>query len=562
MPTIWKQIIMVLLLCFLLAACANVEPKPRPAADMMREAVAVFFEKDSYENIVADEFASVTEIEIGIRELRFFVFDKYEGSVKADELYGPVDDVGFLEDFPNLKRLKLSIPYTLEGLEQISRLQNLEFLGLEYIDMDHSCLSELKKLSRLSVALGWKNEALYQYITTLPLRPKLSLSLYIHKNGPGDDRRNENERFRQIAALTNVTNLYLSTWSGTNLDLAPLAGLRKLSRLHLEMYGEYECTDSLAGLTNLTYLKMDFEGETLRLAPFRELINLEELELFLNGQAIEFSCFEKMAALKFLDISFYGGTPDYAPFAGLTGLNTLFLSPNTPQSFATMPTLPAVEYLNVGGAEDLNFLSSFPAIKELSARVNTSQQNIELNLMGLKHASELEQLRLRLYNRRIKEPVQGAESQEMPDESRVGVWLALEGLESCQKLEEIYISHIRLRSLEALRYLKGLHSLTLSNNEITKIDTLRGLDNLVYLSLDDNKIVDISPLTGNAGIETISLCRNPLDVAVVRSVLPTLPSLIGYNDDNYETSAWMKENLPDVQSVTDDICNHDNDEYK
>jgi protein phosphatase 1 regulatory subunit 7 len=109
------------------------------------------------------------------------------------------------------------------------------------------------------------------------------------------------------------------------------------------------------------------------------------------------------------------------------------------------------------------------------------------------------------------------------------------GLEGCTALEELYLSHNGIATLEGLATLTGLKVLDVSSNRLTAIQGIAALSQLEDLWLNDNGIVGLedvaaalSPVAGT--LTTLYLANNPASKEAgykpaMRAALPALTQL-------------------------------------
>ena len=84
----------------------------------------------------------------------------------------------------------------------------------------------------------------------------------------------------------------------------------------------------------------------------------------------------------------------------------------------------------------------------------------------------------------------------------------LTGIEHCVNLEELYLRHNEMTSINPIGELTNLRKLDLSENRIVDISPLSRLTNLEWLNLWINQIDKISPLSGLTNLQWLSLGHN------------------------------------------------------
>jgi hypothetical protein len=125
-------------------------------------------------------------------------------------------------------------------------------------------------------------------------------------------------------------------------------------------------------------------------------------------------------------------------------------------------------------------------------------------------------------------------------------------LESVFKLT---MSHMGIRTIEALSSCPNLTELDLSSNHISRISGLESLKQLKKLILADNEIARIEGLDGLTSLETVHLQGNKLanlDDAQRLAKLPCLRTLRLHNNPICDHPAYwsaMRRMVPDVRSL-------------
>jgi len=125
-----------------------------------------------------------------------------------------------------------------------------------------------------------------------------------------------------LIPLAGLKNLESLTLAGTSdRDLTPLIGLTNLKSLHVTASSVSDLTP-LAGLTNLELLDLTNSSSVDDLTPLTRLMSLEELKL--TGTSV--SNLAPIAGLRSLRLLHLGFVKDLTPLARLKTLNELYVS--------------------------------------------------------------------------------------------------------------------------------------------------------------------------------------------------------------------------------------------
>ncbi|KAK5824639.1 hypothetical protein PVK06_019420 [Gossypium arboreum] len=118
------------------------------------------------------------------------------------------------------------------------------------------------------------------------------------------------------------------------------------------------------------------------------------------------------------------------------------------------------------------------------------------------------------------------------------------GLEECNALEEIYLSHNGIAKTEGLSKLVNLRVLDVSSNKLTSVDDIQNLTRLEDLWLNDNRIESLEDIAeGVSGsrekLTTIYLENNPCAQspnynATLKQIFPNIQQI----DSEGKTGFW------------------------
>ncbi len=158
----------------------------------------------------------------------------------------------------------------------------------------------------------------------------------------------------------NLETIRLTVNRGITTDLAPLAGLTKLTSI--QMRGTITDLSPLAGLTLLTDLELNIS--TSDLSPLSGLTSLTTLKL--SGPISDISALASLTSLTTLELS--GPISDISALASLNSLTKLYLYPEHSFSdLSPMASLTSLDWLVVGRSSisDLNPIGNLPRLREI-----------------------------------------------------------------------------------------------------------------------------------------------------------------------------------------------------
>ena len=296
-----------------------------------------------------------------------------------------------------------------------------------------------------------------------------------------------------------------NTWvnSNTITDISPLAGLTKLTELHLY---DNAITDisPLAGLTKLTTLYL--LGNTITdISPLAGLTKLTKLYLYDNA------------------------ITDISPLTELTNLTVLDLWNN-----AITDISPLLENTGLGKGDTLN-VGENPLNNESIYAVITLRDR---GIKGLPRPSDMTvsipdpNLRFAIEKATDKGPgdiitvydmswVSNYRLGGLRNDAIGGLGISdLTGLEFATRLTELYLFSNTISDISSLAKLTKLRVLNLRDNAVSDISPFAGLTHLDTLNLSNNRISDISPLVGLTHLQELYLQGNTItDISLLCSLL-------------------------------------------
>ena len=294
---------------------------------------------------------------------------------------------------------------------------------------------------------------------------------YLNLGGQGTANNNRVSNFSPLARLTNLT---LDLSQSSLSDVAPLAGLKSLTRLILRSNNISDVAP-LAGLTNLTGLTLT-NNNISDVSPLAGLTNLTQL--WLGGNNIS----------------------DMLPLANLKSLTNLSLTVNNTLDVSLLASFKNLTVLGLSG-DNISDVSPLANLKNLT-NLHFSGDNISdvSPLANLKNLTNLS--------------IQGNISDVAP-------------LAKLKNLHSLDLTFNNISDVAPLANLKNLTILTLTGNNISDVSPLANLKNLHVLNLTFNNISDVAPLLAfGPGTESsrmgLDLGINPLSDASINTHIPAL----------------------------------------
>jgi Leucine-rich repeat (LRR) protein len=289
-------------------------------------------------------------------------------------------------------------------------------------------------------------------------------------------------------------------------NLAPLAGLPKISRLGLRRFDD-NWPQNFQGQFNLSDLNSVSDEIThLYLADFNlaDILFIERLpqlrELFISDYRLERSRLTDISALERIanpagiqKLVFENqGIEDISPLAQMEGLIFLKLAGLQVSDLTPISQLSTLETL-VANSNQIRDLRPLATLENL--------WNLELQNNLIDDLSPLSQLPLRrlfLNNNQIVD---------------------LAPLSGLQNLYELYLHDNLIAEIGALSELSALQFLNLQNNQIVDLAPLSGLSKLELLELSGNRIADLSHLSKLLQLGFLGLSENNIvDISPLASL--------------------------------------------
>ena len=313
-----------------------------------------------------------------------------------------------------------------------------------------------------------------------------------------------------LASLASLRYLYLSGQRGGRLDrratwdLAPLAGLRSLTSLHLTRTAISDLAP-LAGITSLTSLGLSLNAisNLANVASLARLPSLTALYLYSSGVA-ELGPIAGMTQLTHLDLG-HNGISDLAPLAGLTSLTWLRLVGNQVADLGPLAGLTALEtlHLTTNRISDLGPLAGLTSLTNLYLLDNRVADLRPLAGLGSLTTLELDR------NEIVElPPLAGLKSLATLDLSHNDI-AELGPLADLESLTTLDLSHNDIAELGPLADLESLTTLDLSHNEVAEV-AVAGLGSLAHIDLSVNQIEELGSLAGLESLATLNLSHNEL----------------------------------------------------
>jgi Leucine-rich repeat (LRR) protein len=141
-------------------------------------------------------------------------------------------------------------------------------------------------------------------------------------------------------------------------------------------------------------------------------------------------------------------------------------------------------------------------------------------------------------------------------------------LEKFGNLKFLAINKAGLTSLDNFPVLPQLIHLDLSHNSLTgNLKPLTKLTNLMHLDLSHNKISDLSHLSSLKSLSTLvslNLFENPIETSPtyrsqIFSLIPSLRSLDGCDENDEDISVSCDEDLEDISSLSEELLSSSSD---
>ncbi|MDP6635788.1 MAG: DVUA0089 family protein [Phycisphaerae bacterium] len=278
-------------------------------------------------------------------------------------------------------------------------------------------------------------------------------------------------------------------------DVTPLAGLTKLTRLHLE-HNNIVNIAPLAGLVNLDGLYLD-DNQISDITPLAGLTEL--LGLYLEDNLI--SNVAPLAGLPKLDGLFLGGNQitNIAPLGSLTTLTSLSLEDNNVSNLSPLAGLTDMVMLELGG-NNISNLTPLTSLTKLTWLGLSTNQIVDITPVGALTGL----LQLNVANNQIAN---------------------ITAVSTLVEMMVLYARFNQISDITPVLSLPDLWQLDLGGNLINAAPSLLGLTRLDYVWLDDNRFTDISSLADMTILDDLWLGDNYLYLGPGSSATPVIAGL-------------------------------------
>ncbi|KAH9753639.1 Receptor-like protein 13 [Citrus sinensis] len=462
-----------------------------------------------------------------------------------------------------------------EGLERLSRLNNLKMLNLSENSFNNSILSSLTHLSSLrSLNLFWNRlEGSIDFKEFDSLRDLEEL----------DIGANKIDKFVVSKGLSKLKSLDLSGIKLNRSILSSLTVFSSLRELHLRDIGFKGTFDVrglerlsnltildlshnlfnnsilsfVARLSSLTSLDLSYNGleGSINIKEFDSLSNLEELDM--RGNEIDnfevpqgYRGLRKLKSLYLSNVKIRDGSKLLQSMGSLPSLNTLYLKHNNFTGTATTTTQELHNFTNLeystlsGSSLHISLLQSiaslFPSLKNLS--MSYCEVNGVVRGQGFPHFKSLEHLnmeRARIAPNTSFLQIIGESTPSLKYLSLSDFTLSTNssrildrGLCSLMHLQELYKVNNDLRgSLPwCVANMTSLRILDVSSNQLTgsiASSPLAHLTSIEELHLSDNHFripISLEPLFNHSRLKIFDAENNELNAEITESYSLTTPN--------------------------------------
>lgn len=488
----------------------EVDNRRLPRSDFFRSIAEYIWDKD-YRNITAEEYASLSAIEINKEEktIEFYLAgDEEAQSVSYRSDYGM--DLADLASFPGLQWISVDDDLEkgdLDGLEQLYGIHtenNLE----EYLDIiphpeyitdltivdsflarNLSGLESFPALEYLYVEYGYLEDisALSQF-TGLT---ELSLS---------DCSRVTD--FTPLMSLTGLASLNINSSSLKSIDF--IKNMPLLNNLSVEA-DQLANLDALKECPDLTYLYL-YLDDNYNLHDYSvvgELENLSELVLEMSWgwhPDLVMPSFEKLTKLQYLSLK---NARDLSPLEDATGLTYLALENCSGGGLESIASLQALEALVINDfsnyTESLEPLTRIPGLTLLSLEDTSIFGNIEeiFGIPTLQH----------LY---LDDCQVGMDFDKIPDNSSL-LTLSLNGITILEDPTYNNGGEVSLSGHDDIfDHFPNLTSLYVASLGLNNIDFVEKLPYLQYLDITDNNVTSLKPLESLSDFQVVWCGKNTI----------------------------------------------------
>ncbi|MFH0909910.1 MAG: sigma-70 family RNA polymerase sigma factor [Planctomycetota bacterium] len=455
----------------------------------------------------------------------------HEADIRERPKTGPID-ISPLQKLPNLKNLTMYPGATrdftplrnMKQLECISGVTDVEILkgltGLKWLDLSGT---EIRDLAWLSNFHNLKGLGLYK--VSLPdLAPLAGLARLTNLNL--DEVKVRDGDFTPLSQLTNLTNLRLVRMG--KIKLGSLAKLKKLHGITLEDTQPADLTP-LEGLESLRILWLTRTGIS-DLTPLRGLVSLRSL-YYMDNQSPDPAPLKDLVNLESLSIQPFfdqkAGTigtiepVDPAFLAKLTNLQELQLPGIKGSALAPFQDLVFLQELEIQNPEitDLTPLRKLTQLTKLD--VSTTAVNDLAPLQNMKYLQELS-----LYKTQVRDltPLKGLNYLRYLFLTGTPV-SDLSPLTNLPRLATLLLNNTKVSDITPLRNMKSLRSLYLNNTQVADLTPLQNVKTLKILQLRQTKITDLTPLKNLVNLEKLDLRETSVEYEQVVALQKALPKL-------------------------------------
>lgn len=455
-------------------------------------------------------------VEIKDRKLEQIIKKKLNQPLGSLYLKSLKNIESIIEDEDQVKYLEELMPWgaheeiEIESLDGIQYLSNLEELELSSIikSEDKEFIKKVSNIKKLK----------------LKILPEYKLDFLKELKSIEELEIETTESVKAIGELSSLKKLTIKTKA---YDLSPLANLKNLTELSIEVYDirNPEFFKFLVDLDSLRKIKLqvqatDFMATKLNTEYLKELNHFDEFKLVLSKN-LDYN-------VEIKDLSFL------RDFTGLTGLTISQKinkngKINNIEDIAYLENLKELE-INPGAfkLEDIAFLKNLSNLEKLDLRQHdikdfgplmdmTSLKELYLpqNISSLKPLANLKNLKVLKLSSPVIYWYNKYEEQPTENIKHLKDVLVLQNL---TKLENIELAGFNIDDISWINSLKHLKVVKLSRNNIADISSMKGLENIEILDLSRNNITDVSALRDMNNIEELYLYKN--NIRNIEAIVP------------------------------------------
>ncbi len=510
----------MLFICIICMPASNVE-KTETVVEVTEEVTikSAFFREvvmqvygTSYENVTPEQLEELTYLHVYTQNRITCVdYRRKDGEVKSVEIGGNLQkDYMDLCCFPNLKTIRLqhgSLPEKV--LTNLTQLEEIETENSPEELAAHLTLPEKLKIyychraASMAGINAFSNLEYFMtdYYETTDIRALASLTnlkTLIIENGDKitdfgslsslthlEVLELDANQIKNISFVKNMNNLtQFSLMNSEVIDLSPLSGKTKLTKLTLEDNYEVEDYSVLGTFTELTVLNLALgkKGEMPDVSGWTKLT-----ELSISGtKSLEFLA--KLPTLKKLHLS-GGNSSHFDVFASLTNLEELSLG----SIYGDLSRLDALAGLTNLKKLDINAITVYGNVEDIF----TIPALEELNINDCSFALDFDKIPENPNMKRLYM-------------SRVALW------ENVQVMQDGIVTYVDYDELELKNHIDfvnkfpNIEELYLQGNQLTDVTFAESLQQLTKLDVTDNYITDLRPLQQLPKLETVWCGQNAI----------------------------------------------------